>query len=169
MTSNIGSRQLKDFGMGVGFNTPARQSASREYSQSVSENALKKAFAPEFLNRVDDGVIFDNLQKEHIFKIIDIELAKLYKRINDLGYKIELTAEAKEFIAEKGWDPSFGARPLNRAIQKHLEDPLAEEIIKSRMEEGDVIRIDFDKELQEIKIAVKKPKSRGKSPGGKSD
>jgi ATP-dependent Clp protease ATP-binding subunit ClpC len=169
MTSNIGSRQLKDFGMGVGFNTPARQSASREYSQSVIENALKKAFAPEFLNRVDDVVIFDNLQKEHIFKIIDIELAKLYKRINDLGYKIELTEEAKEFIAEKGWDPSFGARPLNRAIQKHLEDPLAEEIIKSRMEEGDVIRIDFDKELQEIKIAVKKPKSRGKSPGGKSD
>ncbi len=154
MTSNIGSRQLKDFGMGVGFNTPAKQSASKEYSIGVIENALKKAFAPEFLNRVDDVVIFDSLQKEHIFKIIDIELSKLYKRIVDLGYIINLSEAAKEFIAEKGWDPSFGARPLKRAIQKYLEDPLAEEIIKAQLTEGDAINIDYDTDGSEIKISV---------------
>jgi len=158
MTSNIGSRQLKDFGMGVGFNTPAKQAASKEFSTSVIENALKKAFAPEFLNRVDDVVIFDSLQKEHIFKIIDIELAKLYKRITDLGYSIKLSDEAKEYIAEKGWDPSFGARPLKRAIQKYLEDPLAEEIIRSKVEDGDVINIGFDKNTSEIVISVTKAK-----------
>ncbi len=156
MTSNIGSRQLKDFGMGVGFNTSTRQSASKEYSQGVIENALKKAFAPEFLNRVDDVVIFDSLQKEHIFKIIDIELAKLYKRTTDLGYIVTLSDEAKEFIADKGWDPLFGARPLKRAIQKYLEDPLAEEIIKSHLEAGDNIQIHFDKEASEIRIVVVK-------------
>ena len=154
MTSNIGSRQLKDFGMGVGFNTPARQAATREYTQSVIENALKKTFAPEFLNRVDDVVIFDSLQKEHIFKIIDIELKKLFKRIDDLGYHIKLTDEAKDFIAEKGWDPSFGARPLKRAIQKHLEDPLAEEIIRSKVSEGDVIEVGYEKDAEEITIKV---------------
>lgn len=160
MTSNIGSRQLKDFGMGVGFNTPARQAASKEYSISVIENALKKAFAPEFLNRVDDVVIFDALLKEHIFKIIDIELSRLYKRIIDLGYTIKLSDDAKEFIAEKGWDPSFGARPLKRAIQKHLEDPLAEEIIRSKVKEGDIIIIDFDKDTSGIVISVKKSKDK---------
>ncbi|MFO7998680.1 MAG: ATP-dependent Clp protease ATP-binding subunit [Bacteroidales bacterium] len=169
MTSNIGSRQLKDFGMGVGFNTPARQSASREYSQGVIENALKKAFAPEFLNRVDDVVIFNSLEKEHILKIIDIELAKLYKRIADLGYSVELSDEAKEFIAEKGWDPSYGARPLNRAIQKYLEDPLAEEIIKSKIGDGDAILIDFDKEAGEINISVRKEATKGKAAKGKSN
>jgi ATP-dependent Clp protease ATP-binding subunit ClpC len=160
MTSNIGSRQLKDFGMGVGFNTPARQSASREYTQSVIENALKKAFAPEFLNRVDDVVIFDSLQKEHIFKIIDIELQKLYKRIMDLGYVINLSDQAKEYIADKGWDPSFGARPLKRAIQKYLEDPMAEEIIRAKMEPGDIIEVDFDKVIEKITIEIKKAKKK---------
>jgi ATP-dependent Clp protease ATP-binding subunit ClpC len=105
---------------------------------------------------VDDVVIFDSLQKEHIFKIIDIELAKLYKRINDLGYKVELSLEAKEFIAEKGWDAAFGARPLKRAIQKYLEDPLAEEIIKARVKEGEIIYIEFDKDSQEIHIGPRK-------------
>ncbi|HSV87108.1 MAG TPA: ATP-dependent Clp protease ATP-binding subunit [Bacteroidales bacterium] len=156
MTSNIGSRQLKDFGMGVGFSTAAKQSISSEYAQSVIESALKKAFAPEFLNRVDDVVIFESLKKEHIFKIIDIELAGLFKRTHDLGYSIELSAEAKDFIAEKGWDPAFGARPLKRAIQKYLEDPLAEEIIKARVKEGEVIYVDFDKDSQEIQITPKK-------------
>ncbi len=154
MTSNIGSRQLKDFGMGVGFNTPARQAASKEYTQGVIENALKKTFAPEFLNRVDDVVIFDSLQKEHIFKIIDIELRKLFKRIDDMGYHISLTTAAKEFIAEKGWDPSFGARPLKRAIQKHLEDPLAEEIIRSKIAEGDTIEVDYKQEEEKAIIKV---------------
>ncbi len=163
MTSNIGSRQLKDFGMGVGFNTPARQAASKEYTQSVIENALKKTFAPEFLNRVDDVVIFDALLKEHIFSIIDIELKKLFKRIDDLGYQIKLTTSAKEFIAEKGWDPSFGARPLKRAIQKYLEDPLAEEIIRSKISAGDTIQVDYKKDKKEVSIKI--IPARDKKPG----
>ncbi len=170
MTSNIGSRQLKDFGMGVGFNTPARQAASKEYTQSVIENALKKTFAPEFLNRVDDVVIFDNLQKEHIFSIIDIELKRLFKRIDDMGYEIKLTDAAKDFIAEKGWDPSFGARPLKRAIQKHLEDPLAEEIIRSQIKAGDTIRVDYKKDAEEVTIKVvpaKEGKAKPKSAAAK--
>ncbi|MGM0573101.1 MAG: ATP-dependent Clp protease ATP-binding subunit, partial [Bacteroidota bacterium] len=154
MTSNIGSRQLKDFGMGVGFNTPARQAASKEYTQSVLENALKKTFAPEFLNRVDDVVIFDNLQKEHIFKIIDIELKHLFKRVDEMGYEIRLTEAAKDFIADKGWDPSFGARPLKRAIQKYLEDPLAEEIIRSDLAEGDIVEVDHQEGDIEVRIRV---------------
>lgn len=164
MTSNIGSRQLKDFGLGVGFSTSARQAATSEYAQSVIENALKKTFAPEFLNRVDDVIIFDSLKKEHIFRIIDIELSKLYKRIKDLGYKVELSAEAKEFIADKGWDAAFGARPLKRAIQKYLEDPLAEEIIKARVKEGEIIYIEFDKESQEITISPRKLESTQAGP-----
>lgn len=161
MTSNIGSRQLKDFGMGVGFNTSAKSSGSKEYAQSVIENALKKAFAPEFLNRVDDVVIFESLKKEDILKIIDIELSKLYKRIESLGYKIELTTAAKEFIADKGWDAAYGARPLKRAIQKYLEDPLAEEIIKSKLEEGDTISIDLNAESEEMLIGIKKGQEEG--------
>ncbi|TVQ14234.1 MAG: ATP-dependent Clp protease ATP-binding subunit [Bacteroidetes bacterium] len=156
MTSNIGSRQLKDFGMGVGFNTTAKQSRTKEYTQSVIENALKKSFAPEFLNRVDDIVIFENLEKEDIFKIIDIELAHLYNRIENLGYKVVLSDKAKEYIAEKGWDSAFGARPLKRAIQKYLEDPLAEEIIKSQVDEGDEIHVDFDPDNEEIIVLPKK-------------
>ncbi|MFO8066509.1 MAG: ATP-dependent Clp protease ATP-binding subunit, partial [Bacteroidales bacterium] len=160
MTSNIGSRQLKDFGLGVGFNTKAKQDRSGSYAQSVIENALKKTFAPEFLNRVDDVVIFDSLQKEHIFKIIDIELEILYKRIDDIGFSVELSNEAKDFIAEKGWDSSFGARPLKRAIQKYLEDPLAEEIIKSNVKPGDVIHINYNKEEEHIVIETGKKKKQ---------
>ncbi len=166
MTSNIGSRQLKDFGMGVGFSTSARQAGSKEYSQSVIENALKKTFAPEFLNRVDDVVIFDSLQKEHIFRIIDIELKRLFKRIGDLGYTIELTENAKEFIAEKGWDPSYGARPLKRAIQKYLEDPLAEEIIRSHVSEGDVINVDYNKDAEGVDISLIKAGAESTPSGG---
>jgi ATP-dependent Clp protease ATP-binding subunit ClpC len=156
MTSNIGSRQLKDFGMGVGFNTSAKKSTSKDYAQGVIENALKKSFAPEFLNRVDDIVIFESLQKEDIFKIIDIELALLYTRIEALGYKVILSDAAKEYIADKGWDSAFGARPLKRAIQKYLEDPLAEEIIRAKVVEGDEIYVDFDSENSEITVKAKK-------------
>ncbi|MFP4065259.1 MAG: ATP-dependent Clp protease ATP-binding subunit [Bacteroidales bacterium] len=180
MTSNIGSRQLKDFGMGVGFNTPARQAASKEYTQSVIENALKKTFAPEFLNRVDDVVIFDSLLKDHIFRIIDIELRKLFKRIDDLGYHIKLTDTAKEYIAEKGWDPSFGARPLKRAIQKYLEDPLAEEIIRTKIKAGDTLKVDYKKKEDEITVKVvpadsgeekgkSKPAASRKKPTGQDE
>jgi len=133
MTSNIGSRQLKDFGQGVGFVTSAKQAASSDYTKGVIENALKKAFAPEFLNRIDDVVIFDSLDREDIHEIIDIELSYLYDRIRNMGYKIVVTPAAKDFIVEKGWDAQFGARPLKRAIQKYIEDVLAEEIIKDQI------------------------------------
>lgn len=162
MTSNIGSRQLKDFGAGVGFSTTAKQSAIDEHSKGVIENALKKTFAPEFLNRIDDVVIFNSLSKEDIFKIIDIELAHLYKRIAELGYNLRLTETAKDFIAEKGYDSSFGARPLKRAIQKYIEDPLAEEIIKSELTKGDTIEMELDKEKSELKINHVKPKATRK-------
>lgn len=146
MTSNIGSRQLKDFGMGVGFSTLARKEQADEHAKGVIENALKKAFAPEFLNRIDDVIIFNSLSKEDIHKIIDIELSNLYKRTSDLGYTLQLSSEAKDFLAEKGFDNQFGARPLKRAIQKYVEDPLAEEIIKGELTAGDVIEMHLDKE-----------------------
>jgi ATP-dependent Clp protease ATP-binding subunit ClpC len=154
MTSNIGSRQLKDFGSGVGFNTSARSESKNKHAQGVIENALKKTFAPEFLNRIDDVVIFDSLEREDIHKIIDIELKHLYKRINDLGYQIEVSEDAKDFIVEKGWDAQFGARPLKRAIQKYVEDPLAEEIIKTKIHEGDLISVNYTKDQEELDIKI---------------
>lgn len=160
MTSNIGSRQLKDFGTGVGFNTQARQGNKSAHTQGVIENALKKAFAPEFLNRIDDVIVFNNLERDDIHKIIDIELKGLYQRIHDLGYKIRVTEKAKDFLAEKGWDPHFGARPLKRAIQKYIEDELAEEIIKTKLEEGDTIAIDYSKKFEKIMIKITKKKKK---------
>jgi len=157
MTSNIGSRQLKDFGAGVGFSTSARQSQSSSIAQSVIENALKKSFAPEFLNRIDDVIIFDSLEREDIHKIIDIELAHLFDRIRLMGYDPRITERAKDYILEKGWDDQFGARPLKRAIQKYVEDTLAEEIILTKLVAGDIINIDFDPEIKDMKIIVEKP------------
>jgi ATP-dependent Clp protease ATP-binding subunit ClpC len=139
MTSNIGVRQLKDFGQGVGFATKSRQETSDDYSKSVIQNALKKTFSPEFLNRIDDVVIFNALEKEDIFKIIDISLAQLINRMKNLDFELVLTPEAKEFVAEKGYDPQFGARPLNRAIQKYVEDPLAEFILAHQPGKGDIL------------------------------
>lgn len=146
MTSNIGVRQLQDFGTGVGFGTKSQTSQSEENSQKIIHNALKKAFSPEFLNRIDDMIIFNSLTKEDIHRIIDIELKKLYGRIDELGYSMKMSEEAKDFIADKGYDEKYGARPLNRAIQKYVEDPLAEEIINSTLAAGDTIAISFDKE-----------------------
>ncbi len=160
MTSNIGSRQLKDFGQGVGFSTAAKKASRASHTTGVIENALKRAFAPEFLNRIDDVVIFDSLEREDIHKIIDIELTHLYERMNKMGYKIKLTSKAKDFIAERGWDQDFGARPLKRAIQKYIEDPLAEEIIKSSLSEGDTVTIDFDSKKDDLKVKVSKPKKK---------
>lgn len=157
MTSNIGSRQLKDFGQGVGFSTSAKQAASTEHARGVIENALKKAFAPEFLNRIDDVIIFDSLQREAIHKIIDIELHNLFKRTADLGYHIVITEAAKDYIAEKGWDEQFGARPLKRAIQKYVEDTLAEEIIRSKPTENNLITIDFLSDKEEILVRIDTP------------
>lgn len=155
MTSNIGARKLKDFGQGVGFGTAAKKSQADDNTRSVIENALKKAFAPEFLNRIDDVVIFNTLEREDIHKIIDIELTKLFERIHGLGYDLSLTDKAKDFIAEKGFDKQYGARPLNRAIQKYIEDALAEEIITSKLKEGDSIIMDLDEEKSELTIDIR--------------
>jgi len=155
MTSNIGARQLKDFGQGVGFGTNAMSKQVDTHSRGVIESALKRAFAPEFLNRIDDVIVFNSLGKEEIFKIIDIELAALFGRVSTLGYQIVLTDAAKEFVAEKGFDSQFGARPLKRAIQKYLEEPIAEEILKGELVDGDLMEVDYDKEADQIVIHVK--------------
>ncbi len=158
MTSNIGTRQLKDFGSGVGFNTATKNAQSNEYAKSVIQNALKKAFAPEFINRIDDVVMFNTLSKQDIFKIIDIELKGLFDRINNLGYKIKISPAAKDFIIEKGYDINFGARPLKRAIQKYIEDPMAEVIIKASVSEGDIILVSYNKKKDHLTIKVEKVK-----------
>ncbi|MGV6844647.1 MAG: ATP-dependent Clp protease ATP-binding subunit, partial [Lutibacter sp.] len=150
MTSNIGSRQLKDFGSGVGFGTAAKLAQADSNAKSVIENALKKSFAPEFLNRIDDVIVFNALEKEDIHAIIDIELKKLYARIDQLGYQLILSKEAKDYIADKGFDKQYGARPLKRAIQKYIEDALAEEIVNSKLKEGDTIHMNFDKENNKL-------------------
>ncbi len=147
MTSNIGTRQLKDFGSGVGFNTAA---VDKNFAHGVLQKALNKAFAPEFLNRIDDIIMFDALDKEAIFKIIDIELNGFYRRVSDLGYRLTLTDAAKNYVAEKGYDNQFGARPLKRAIQKYLEDELAELIISAQVMSGSEIIIDYDSENDKI-------------------
>ncbi|MCU4157247.1 ATP-dependent Clp protease ATP-binding subunit [Carboxylicivirga sp. A043] len=149
MTSNIGTRELKDFGRGVGF-TPKSSISDQDHAKGVIEKALKKAFAPEFINRIDDVIIFNNLEKEDIHKIIDIELKGLYERVEGLGYKLELSNAAKDFIASKGYDIQYGARPLKRAIQKYLEDEMAEVIIQASVSEGDIIKVDFDKKEEKI-------------------
>jgi len=154
MTSNIGARKLKDFGSGVGFGTAAQKSQEASNARSVIENALKKAFAPEFLNRIDDVVVFNNLEKEDIDRIIDIELAKLLERISELGYTLNLSKKAKRFIADKGFDKQYGARPLKRAIQKYIEDALAEEIIKSNVHEGDTITLDVGKDDSKLDVKI---------------
>lgn len=156
MTSNIGTRELKDFGQGVGFKTNTSESANNDYAKSIIQKALKKAFAPEFLNRIDDVIMFNSLTRNDIHKIIDIELKGLFERIHNLGYIIELTKTAKDFVAEKGYDVQYGARPLKRAIQKYLEDEMAEVIIKSEIQVGDTICVDYNKKNDEIVIKIKK-------------
>ncbi|MCH2234154.1 MAG: ATP-dependent Clp protease ATP-binding subunit [Crocinitomicaceae bacterium] len=158
MTSNIGVRQLQDFGTGVGFGTKSQKEQEEDNANAVIHNALKKAFSPEFLNRIDDIIVFNSLSKEDIHIIIDIELDKLYKRIIELGYGIKLTDPAKDYIADKGYDEKFGARPLKRAIQKYIEDPLAEEIINANLKEGDEIKVDYDKKKEDIVISIVKGK-----------
>lgn len=165
MTSNIGARQLSDFGSGVGFGTKAKIDQQDEAAKVVVHNALRKAFAPEFLNRIDDMIMFNSLKREDIHKIIDLELNLLYGRINDLGYAIEMTDKAKDYIVEKGYDEKFGARPLKRAIQKLIEDPLAEEIVQSHLHEGDTIKMDYkegDTDLTIEIVKAKKEKSKSK-------
>lgn len=158
MTSNIGVRQLKDFGQGVGFATKSRVESAEQHSKSVIQNALKRTFSPEFLNRIDDVVIFNSLDQQDIFKIIDITLNDLYKRLEGMGYQLSLTDEAKEFVAEKGFDPQFGARPLHRAIQKYIEDPLAEYILNETPAEGTILEAVLLKDKEGLGIAPKEVK-----------
>lgn len=162
LTSNIGTRDLKDFGDGVGFGTTAKKTTTDARARSTIENALKKAFAPEFLNRIDDIVIFNSLQKEDIRKIIDLELSKLYSRLEKLGYKLELTAEAKDFISEKGWDKDFGARPLKRAIQKYIEDLLAEMLVNKQFSEGETVTLSVNEARDGLEGVTKKEKAKAK-------
>ncbi|GHM99689.1 ATP-dependent Clp protease ClpC [Cytophagales bacterium WSM2-2] len=159
MTSNIGVRDLKDFGAGIGFATKAKRENEEELMKSTIQSALKRAFSPEFLNRLDDVIVFNSLQREHIHKIIDITLGKLFARILALGYTVELTEKAKDFLAEKGYDQQFGARPLNRAIQKYLEDPVAEEILKGEVTEGGTIVADYEGTGDTLIIKGKKAKA----------
>jgi len=156
MTSNIGARQVKDFGSGVGFETATVKAQSTEIEKSVIEGALKKTFAPEFLNRIDDIVIFNSLEKENIDVIVEIELEKLFKRVTKLGYNLELTKEAKAFICDKGFDKKYGARPLNRAIQKYIEDLLAEQVVSNKIKEGDDILLDYIKDSETLSITLNK-------------
>jgi ATP-dependent Clp protease ATP-binding subunit ClpC len=152
MTSNIGARQVKDFGTGVGFETTNMKSQASDIEKGVIQNALKKTFAPEFLNRIDDIVIFNSLEKKDIEQIVEIELVKLTNRVDKLGYSISLTKAAKAFISEKGFDKKYGARPLNRAIQKYIEDLLAENVVNNNIGEGTKVIIDYKKEAEELYI-----------------
>ncbi len=172
MTSNLGSRELQDFGQGVGFETKAKADSAESHTKSVIEKALKKNFAPEFLNRIDDVILFNSLSREDIHKIIDIELGRLFDRVHDLDLDVKISEAAKDHIAEKGYDDKFGARPLKRAIQKYLEDPLSEEIIQNKHEAGTVLQIEFDKENEEMKVKSKKggkKKSSGKKKEEKAE
>ena len=164
MTSNIGARQLQDFGTGVGFGTKAKVDQADDAAKMIVQNALRKAFSPEFLNRVDDMIMFNSLKREDIHQIIDLELDLLYGRLNDLGYTIEMTEKAKDYIVERGYDEKFGARPLKRAIQKLIEDPLAEEIVKSNLQEGDTIKMDYKEGEVELTIDIKKGKKSKSKP-----
>jgi ATP-dependent Clp protease ATP-binding subunit ClpC len=163
MTSNIGVRQLKDFGSGVGFTTTAKLESEEEANKAVIEKALKKTFSPEFLNRIDDVIIFNSLTKAHIFQIIDILMKSVMKRLTNLGFQLELTEEAKTFLADKGYDQQFGARPLHRAIQKYLEDPLAEEILNMNVKAGDVLVAGVDTDQAKLSFSFKS-RAEEKSP-----
>lgn len=162
MTSNIGVRDLKDFGSGIGFSTAAKRENVEENMKSTIQNALKRVFSPEFLNRLDDVIVFNSLQREDIHKIIDITLKKVFDRITQIGYNVELTEKAKDFLAEKGYDQQFGARPLNRAITRYLEDAVAEEILKGEIEEGGTIIADHDGKSDALSLKIKKPKAASK-------
>ncbi len=158
MTSNIGVKKIQDFGSGVGFGTTAKKSQEDSFTRKTIMNSLKKKFAPEFLNRIDEVIIFNSLSKENIHQIIDIELSKLYLRIDELGYKIKLSKKAKDFLAEKGYDKKYGARPLKRTIQKHVEDLIASEILNSMINEGDTINIDHSSGKEELNIKIQNKK-----------
>ncbi|MBN2857076.1 MAG: AAA family ATPase, partial [Candidatus Delongbacteria bacterium] len=158
LTSNIGTRQIAEFGRGIGFDTQARKSTRDEQTKSILQKALQKTFAPEFLNRIDDVIMFNSLGKEEINKIIDLELKGLFERVRSLGYQLKIAPAARDFIADKGFDMIYGARPLKRAIQKYLEDPMAEVLIKAVPGDGEIINAGFNSAKSEIKIKILKKK-----------
>ena len=159
MTSNIGSRHLKDFGTGVGFATTNKVQNTEKDSKHIIESALKKFFSPEFLNRIDDVIVFKSLEKDDIIKILDVTMVKMLKRINELGISIELDMKAKEFLANKGFDADFGARPLQRALQKYLEDPLAEEILKGEAQNNSVLSVSVAPDGESLAISKVNPQT----------
>lgn len=167
LTSNIGSRQLKDFGTGVGFTTPSKVEAREKESSAVIQGALKKTFSPEFLNRIDDVIIFNPLERQELDKIIHLTLASVLRRINDLGYQVTLSAKAMDLLAEKGYDPQFGARPLKRAIQKYVEDVVAEQMMSGQLTQGAVLNLDVNDEGQ-MQVQVSQPSDLAASVEGKS-
>jgi ATP-dependent Clp protease ATP-binding subunit ClpC len=158
LTSNIGTRQISEFGHGIGFDTQAKKSTRDEQTRSILQKALQKTFAPEFLNRIDDVIMFNSLGKEEINKIIDLELKGLFDRVQSLGYQLKIAPAARDYIAERGFDANYGARPLKRAIQKYLEDPMAEVLIKAGKSDGDIINVGFNSVKSEIKIKIQKKK-----------
>jgi ATP-dependent Clp protease ATP-binding subunit ClpC len=163
MTSNVGARQVKDFGLGVGFGTSAQKSQEDKNIRGVIQNALKKTFSPEFLNRIDDIVIFNTLDKDDLTKIIALELATLQNRVKELGYTLKLSDNAVRFLIDKGYDKEYGARPLARVIQRYVEDKLAGEIIKNTLSNGVQITFDWDEKSEELSLAIKNPKKPTKS------
>jgi ATP-dependent Clp protease ATP-binding subunit ClpC len=167
LTSNIGTRQITEFGHGIGFDTQAKKTTRDEQTKSILQKALQKTFAPEFLNRIDDVIMFNSLGKEEINKIIDLELKGLYDRVKSLGYQLKIANEARDFIAERGFDANYGARPLKRAIQKYLEDPMAEVLIKATPGDGEIINVGFNESKSEIKIKIQKSK-KGQSENPES-
>jgi ATP-dependent Clp protease ATP-binding subunit ClpC len=158
MTSNTGSRQLKEFGTGVGFNTKSREGGKGDESNAVIEKELKKKFAPEFLNRIDDVVMFNSLDKEDISKIINIELEKLTDRVEKMEFELEISQSAIDYIASQGFDPDYGARPLKRAIQRHVEDVLTEEIIQQNPTKGSKLSLDYNTEDDKMIVKIVKKK-----------
>ena len=158
ITSNIGTRQIAEFGHGIGFDTSAKKASRDEHTKSILQKALQKTFAPEFLNRIDDVIMFNSLGVPEINKIIDLELKGLYERVKSLGYHLKIASAARDYIAERGFDLNYGARPLKRAIQKYLEDPMAEVLIKANLKEGDSIFVGFNSSKSEIKIKIQKKK-----------
>ena len=162
MTSNVGARQVKDFGLGVGFGTAAQKSQEDKNIQGVIQNALKKKFSPEFLNRIDDVVIFNNLDKDQLTKIIKLELSALQDRVKELGYSLSLSKKAITFLIDKGYDKQYGARPLARAIQRYVEDAMAGEILKKSLTDGSKVTFDWDGKSDELKLAIENTKATKK-------
>jgi ATP-dependent Clp protease ATP-binding subunit ClpC len=158
MTSNVGARKLQEFGTGIGFGTKAKLDNTEEIVEGVIQDSLKKAFSPEFLNRLDDVIVFKSLDMEDIRRIVEIPLTEVVERVKEMGYNLKLDETLKEYLIEKGYDEKYGARPLNRAIQKYVEDPISEKILEGELSLNDTVTIFYDTKEEDIKISIKKTK-----------